>query len=134
MPYTINQTNNVLNIAERQYGTGHEIKFTKFTSCIGVVGAVNGNQNARGVHLSISDGTSLFDGGAVQQVTAIFVGATQIKILGQIAYWTNPANGVAAAYAQLVQALGVQPDDIYQLDDGVYGAEIDNGVLELTFG
>jgi hypothetical protein len=35
MPYTIRETTNPLEIEEREYASGPEIKFTKFTSCIG---------------------------------------------------------------------------------------------------
>ena len=37
MPYTITETTNPLKIEERECASGPEIKFTKFTSCIGVV-------------------------------------------------------------------------------------------------
>ncbi|MBP2294993.1 hypothetical protein [Azospirillum rugosum] len=133
MPYTIQATNAVMAISEREYGTAQRIQFTQFTSCIGVLGVVNGE--ARGVHLSISDqNQDLFDAQAVEQVVALFPGAEQIKIIGQIALWTNPDNRVSAAYDQMVQELNVAQDQIYPMSDGVYGAEISEGELQLTFG
>jgi hypothetical protein len=132
MPYTIQPAANVMAINERESGTANEIRFTRFTSCIGVLGVVGGQ--VRGVHLSISDqNQNLFDNAAVGQVVALFAGATQLKLIGQVAYWENPANGVATAYAGLVAQLSIPADDIYQLTDGVYGGKMDGADLEITY-
>jgi len=37
MPYTLSKTADLMKIAEQEYGSGPEIKFTAFTSCIGVL-------------------------------------------------------------------------------------------------
>ncbi|MFC7331800.1 hypothetical protein [Rhodocista pekingensis] len=133
MPYVLAPGANAQAIAEREYASDpQQVMFTAFTSCIGVLSLRNGQ--VTGVHLSISapDG-SLFDNAAADQVVAAVGAWQQIKVIGQIAFWENPANGVSAAFAYLIQQLNVPQDDLYPLADGTYGGENDNGTLELTY-
>lgn len=133
MPYTLTPAQDTMAIAEREFGTASpQVQFTTFTSCVGVLSLRNGA--VTGVHLSITapDGT-LFDDGAANQVAQIIGPWDQIKVIGRITYWENPANGVAAAFAHMLQILAVPPDNLYQLADGIYGGEDDNGTLEITY-
>lgn len=51
MPYELNKRTDALNIEERQYSSGPEIKFTHFSSCIGVIAKKGAELTA--VYLSI---------------------------------------------------------------------------------
>ncbi|MGO4261390.1 hypothetical protein [Lysobacter sp. TAB13] len=139
MPYQINYTNQPLAIAECQYGSANAVpplqgqqiqptvKFTNFTSCIGVIGASNNGAQAIGIHLVIVDGAgNVFSAADVPTVTALLVGFQQnLCIVGQVGVWQD---NVGAAYAALAQALGNPP--ILDNGDGLYGAGFNNvGVL-----
>ncbi|WP_114392041.1 hypothetical protein [Oleisolibacter albus] len=133
MPYILTPAQDTMAIAEREFGTSSpQVQFTLFTSCIGVLSLRNGA--VTGVHLSITaeDGT-LFDDAAANQVAQIIGQWDQIKVIGRIDYWENPANGVTAAFNNMLQLLGVPPDNLYQLADGIYGGEDDGGTLEITY-
>lgn len=138
MPYTLNPAANAMAIAEREYGSAQNaIQFTAFTSCIGVV-SMTGNV-ITGVHLSISDQNGqLFTDATVPLVMAA-LGAdyTDAFIIGRIAFWENPENGVSQAYDKLVQQVRagaqLQNFNTYPLGDGTYGADIQQGRLSPTF-
>lgn len=122
-------------IGECQYASyNQEIKFTAFTSCVGI-GYLAGNGQVFGVHLPIAlpDGSyfSVDDVTSVrQQLQAIGYRAGTGLLLGQITYWTN---SVPEAYAVLVQQCGIAADRCYQFDDGIYGVELVDGALQPTY-
>lgn len=134
MPYALILAGNPMAIAECEYGAAGAIKFTPFTSCIGVLAKVQGQNQVIGVHLVMVDAAdNTFTAADVplvtQALTALNYDPTTVLIIGQIAYWENSA---AAAYNALVVALN--PADTYQLADGTYGATIDaSGDIELTY-
>ncbi|SDR14538.1 hypothetical protein [Pseudovibrio sp. Tun.PSC04-5.I4] len=120
----------VMAIAEREVGSGDgEIKFTGFSSCIGIV--VRENNKVRGVHLAVvkPDGNP-FNKEDAAKVLASLGTYTEAFIVGQIGVWTNPANLVSDAYKVLEDGVqsGISEGGIYnayELGQGVYGAEID---------
>lgn len=136
MPYHIVQAPDVLAIPEEQFGVAQTIQFTKFTSCIGVLAKVKGANQVIGIHLVMVGLDGSFNDGGVNAVMAVLnannYDPTTAIILGQIAYWQTPSNGVSASYQQLVNQL--RPVQTYQLADGYYGATVDaNGDIELTY-
>ena len=53
MPYELFPANDELKIAEQEYASGPKIKFTAFTSCIGVI--AKEGATLTGVHLVMVD-------------------------------------------------------------------------------
>jgi hypothetical protein len=127
----LNQAANVMVIEEREWGTGQPIQFTKFTSCIGVLAKVAGQNQVIGIHLSILDENgNVFTAAVVPQITGVLAGQgydnTTCQIFGMIDIWENE---LPAAYGALVAALNnpVQA----QREDGTYQVAIVNGAIKI---
>ena len=81
MPYTLNHAGNAMQIREREYATGNPVRFTAFTSCLGLMAwAADENENAiRAVHLSLlNENDQPFDEDAVGQVLTRLLDYRQI--------------------------------------------------------
>ena len=133
MPYVLNPAANAMAIGECEWGTAGTIQFTKFTSCVGVLAKVVGANNVIGIHLVMVDGNgNTFSAADVALVTNVLTAQnydnTTCMIIGQIAYWTESNN---AAYTALFNALNNPAT--YQFGDGVYGATIAGGAIEITY-
>ncbi|MGB0523419.1 MAG: hypothetical protein ACPGJS_10695 [Flammeovirgaceae bacterium] len=131
MPYNLSQGGNAMAIAEQEYATAGEIKFTAFTSCIGIIS--RDKTKITGIHLVIigKDKTP-FNDNVIPEIVRILGSYDQVWVIGSTGIWENPANGVSAAYEKLIKAL--KNPSIYPLADGTYGAKLDeDGDLELTY-
>ncbi|HEY2068998.1 MAG TPA: hypothetical protein VGG48_05545 [Rhizomicrobium sp.] len=118
MAYTFKKADHPLFIGEREYDTASDIRFTLFTSCIGV--AVQNGQKVTGVHLSIygTDGDK-FDNTAAAEVAKLLGDKyEQALILGKVEIWEKQ---VYNAYTYLKSLLLVKPA-IVGGPDGIYGA------------
>jgi hypothetical protein len=131
MAYELTQATQVLAIAEQEYGTANEVRFTRFTSCIGLLG-VNG-PNVTGVHLvAVSNQGTPFDQDVAADAVAALGAFTQVVILGTTNSWgTEPALSVPFAYlvGRLTQN-GVPPS-VWNFADGIYGGRVDNGTFQI---
>ena len=132
MAYILSEATNIMGIKEREFGTGNEIKFTAFTSCIGVVVIGNGGGGVTGVHLALTgtDGSNFGPAAAAAVLEKLPSHNTSI-VIGRISYWKDGANGARAGYNALVGGLAGMTE--YQFADGVYGAMIDGGAIEITY-
>ena len=134
MPYTLNQAANSMAIAEREWGVGQTIQFTHFTSCIGVLAKVKGQNEVIGVHLVLIDNQSNpFTAEVVTLINSVLTSRNYdpatVIIIGQIAYWEKSAT---VPYQTLLNTL--PPVSTYQLGDGTYGATVNTaGQIELTY-
>ncbi|QUS54350.1 hypothetical protein [Pseudovibrio brasiliensis] len=126
---SLQEAKDVMAIAEREVGCAErEIKFTGFSSCIGVT--VRDGTKVKGVHLALikPDGNPFNKDDAAKVLTSLGT-YSEAMIFGQIVFWKNPANQVADAFKVLEEGLkaGATKEDGYkdfQFDDGEYGAEI----------
>ena len=60
MPYTISKATDPLKINEQEYASATKIKFTAFTSCIGVIAKMGATLTA--IHLvMVANDESIFD-------------------------------------------------------------------------
>lgn len=133
MPYVFEQAANDQAVAEYEYANVAELKFTAFTSCIGI-GYKSGQNSVFGLHLVIKDeeGNTF----TVQDIATIEAVLQQYSIqpetgivLGSITAWKA---SIPDAYQQLIEQLGITNQ--YQLRDGVYGLKLDDeGDLEITY-
>ncbi len=132
MAYILSEASNIMGIEEREYGSGKEIKFTTFTSCIGVVVIGNGGGGLTGVHLALTgtDGSKFGPAAAAAVLEKLPAHNTSI-VIGRISYWKDGANGAKAGYNTLVGGLAGMTE--YQFADGIYGATIDGGAIEITY-
>lgn len=70
--YPVTQTTDLLAIAECKYAIGAKLKFTKFTSCLGLFCKVSGKDEVIGIHLVLVDGNdhkfTIADVPAIRQI------------------------------------------------------------------
>ncbi len=155
MPYNFIKARNALAIDTQEYATAAEIRFTTFTSCIGVIARKGTMLTA--VHL-VQAGTSkyypdptakyaeYFSPNNASQVINVIVGKPfdEIKIIGHVSSWNNVRNQAHAGFQKLLAEAGIQePRDGVSLDEipqlgsfgeGVYGAKIGtDGKIEITY-
>ena len=136
MPYIIKETSSPLKIEERECASGPKIKFTTFTSCIGVI--AKKGEKLTAVHLSIyAEDGSIFEANDVPKVIDCLPDKPDtITLFGCLNVWQNPANGmVQAAFEKLAsQLMPLAKYQQYPREDGTYGAEIDDaGEIKITF-
>jgi hypothetical protein len=135
MPYNFEPAANVLDIRERQHATAAQIQFSAFTSCIGVI-AKNGPM-LTAVHLVMvaPDGTRFNRVTATRVIHEILPDQYEcVKIIGCIAWWTNPANEVLSAFDTLRgQIRSLELVQLYPFAAGTYGADAIGAEIELTF-
>jgi hypothetical protein len=130
MAYNLTQAPQVMDIAEQQYGAANEIRFTTFTSCIGLIG-LNG-QNVSGVHLvAVSNQGTPFDQTAADAAVAALGPYTEIIILGHTNSWG--VGPLAVPFAYMVGRLttpAIVPN-VMNFADGIYGARVNNGTFQI---
>jgi hypothetical protein len=128
--YQFRQAHNLAKVAEQEYGTGPEIMFTTFTSCIGLLGFVGASQTpgyrCTGVHLvMVSDKDKVFDPSVANRAAALLGVRERTVIIGCVDLW---AANVPAGYQELVYIL--DHPTIIQGDDGLYGGRVYRGVFQ----
>ena len=101
MPYTITEAADPLNIREAEFASATEIKFTTFTSCIGVIAKKGATLTA--VHLVMLDKHDIkFTATDVSTVVDVLPGAPDaVTIIGHISLWEIPKNQLVAAFQKL---------------------------------
>jgi len=133
MSYKFNKAGNPMSIKEQEYGSGSEIKFTKFTSCIGVIAKKYDVLHA--VHLVMKGKDGIFDSAAAIDVVGLLPSLPEkVTIFGCIALWQNPENGVDKAFQKLLASIkSVEKYQQYTFGEGIYGAKIDGKDIEITY-
>jgi len=116
-------------IAEREYASAEEIKFTPFTSCIGVIAKEGATLTA--VHLTVLDDKEhkfcTID--AARVIGCLPTKPDKVKIVGCIDVWLHPDNKVQAAFEKLTGSL----KNLQTLNwgDGTYGAKINGAEIDV---
>ena len=131
MPYEIIQATNPLQIKEREYASAAEIKFTRFTSCIGVISKKGPTLTA--VHLVIISG-DIF-GSDANDVPTVLGQLPEprdtVTIVGCMDVWQNPVNGavLVAAFQKLTGSF----KKLTKLNwgDGTYRAKIEGDAIKV---
>lgn len=134
MPYKLREASNGLSIKEQEYASAAEIKFTMFTSCIGVIAKKDSSLTA--VHLVMkADDDSIFDANAAVNVLALLPKSPDaVTIFGCCSLWENPQNNVVAGFQKLVGSLkSVTKYQQHTFGQGSYGAQIDGSDIEITY-
>ena len=134
MPYELVEGTNPLQIKEREYASAAEIKFTPFTSCIGVISKKGPTLTA--VHLVIIAG-DIF-GSDANDVPAVLGQLPEprdaVTIVGCIDVWQNPLNGneLVAAFQKLTGSF----KKLTKLNwgDGTYRAKIEGDAIKVFRG
>ncbi|MDE1146990.1 MAG: hypothetical protein PW843_10255 [Azospirillaceae bacterium] len=132
MSYTLRLAANVLKIAEKEWGKAGEIKFTLFTSCIGIVAKKAGSNEVIGVHLVMTDDQHEFftDGDAddvKRQFDTYGADASTIEFIGEIGTWESSRPN---PYKRLVAL--IKPVAKKDLGEGTYGAKLTNGKVVIV--
>lgn len=133
MAYTITFQKDPLKIGEREKGeSNNEVRFTKFTSCIGILSL--SNNLLQGIHLVLTNDSNqiLTVEDANQILTHVPNNCTQIKLIGQISVWETSAPGPLETIQQGLKGKTNDYDE-YPLANGTYGGKIDGNEIELTY-
>ncbi|MET0752492.1 MAG: hypothetical protein ABWZ66_03935 [Pyrinomonadaceae bacterium] len=127
MAYVLAPAANVMAIAEREFGAAAEIRFTGFSSCIGVI-ARQGN-NVTGVHLSMmAPDETWFNVQAAADTVAALGGYHQVVVIGQLQMWED-TQPVTEGYQSLIDQLTAPI--FSEQDDGNYGGRVNNGTFQI---
>ena len=129
MPYTITPAGNILAISEREVGVGATIRFTGFSSCIGVIALDGANLTA--VHLSLraADDTPFKLAAANKALAALGDTYSKALIMGCVDVWEDPATGVTQGYQFLKSNLN--NFSRLNLAEGAYGATVNGTAIKL---
>jgi hypothetical protein len=127
MPYNFAAAGNVLQIAEQQYGTAGTVRFTGFTSCIGLL-ARNGG-NVTGVHLvMVAADNTPFDNAAANAAVGLLGGYGAVAVIGQTGMW---ADNLPGPYNHLIGLL--HNPAIIDTNDGTYGGRVSGAGVFQTY-
>jgi len=134
--YRLSRAGNILTIAEREYGIGNEIKFTTFTSCLGVMSKVRTEGNIIGVHLGLLSSDSAITPQDVGQVKWLLdrynYDTTSTVIIGAISVWERSAPDVLR---RLFKDLGLHRNHprVHAMGDYTWGGRITGNEVEITY-
>lgn len=124
MSYNFYPASNVMKIAEQQYGTDNEVRFTIFTSCIGLL--AKNNNHVTGVHLvMLSENETLFDNTVADDAVKLIGQYQQVVVIGQTNMWDDNLN---KSYQYLIGKL--RNPVIIDKNDGTYGGRLNNNIFQ----
>jgi hypothetical protein len=132
VPYKLSKASNPLTIAEREYASAATIKFTTFTSCIGVIAKEGDTLTA--VHLVATTGKDhVCNANDIAKVLGRLPKKPDaVTIVGCIDVWENQANGkvLVGAFQKLTGSLQNFTKDYRGA--GTYGARIENNKIVVS--
>lgn len=128
--YTLHRAHyGALMIREQEYATGPKVRFTNFTSCIGIV--VKNGASLTGVHLvmdSLDDNSMFGEEGVTNVIQVLGVRYEKGVIVGFTGSWSR-----IPAYTSLKQKLPNLTEDQREYPGYRWGAEIDeNNEIAIT--
>lgn len=129
MPYTYTPALNPLAVAEQGFSTDPETRFTRFTSCIGLLVNHEGMNadNVTAIHLvMVSDDGTVFNNQAADNAVALLGDYQQVVVIGETDLWEDNLPG---PYSHLLSQL-THPI-VMQRGDGIYGGRILNGQFQV---
>ena len=131
--YPVTKAANQKAVAECEYGVGAEVKFTKFTSCLGVFCKIKNTSKVIGVHLVLVDGKGVeFKAKDVPSIKKILEdnGAELDTgwVVGCLDKWSG--NIKTEFYKMFEDDTGSR---IMDKGDGVYSALVKDSAVKVTF-
>lgn len=127
MPYILHPAPNAMVIRERQYAVGNPVRFSAFTSCLGLMAWATDENVIRAVHLSLLDENDHpFDDDAVGEVLTRLLDYRLVVVVGHVTAWTAR---LPNAYRRLIGQL--RNPHIIDAADGIYGGQIAGGNFQL---
>ena len=131
MPYTYTPAQDPMAVAEQGFSTDPEIRFTPFTSCIGLLAShadINVD-DVTAIHLVMvgADGT-IFNNLAADNAVALLGAYRQVVVIGSTTSWARQP-GLNGAFQHLIGLL--DHPIIMDRDDGTYGGRIHAGQFQI---
>lgn len=131
--YPVTQTSDLTAIAECKYAVGTKLKFTKFTSCLGLFCKVENKEEVIGVHLVLIDGNDhRFSTADIPAIKKILTdNNAQLDtgwVVGCLDNWPGPIKN--SFYELFADAGG---ERILDKNAGFYSAEVDGNDVKVTF-
>jgi len=124
MAYVFAQAQDVMRIEEQEYGSGNAIRFSAFTSCIGLI--ARHDDQVTGVHLvMLSNDDSPFDNNAANAAVNLLPPYTEVVVIGQANMW---ADNLPGPYNHLLGLLN--NPIVIDVNDGTYGGRVAGGVFQ----
>ncbi len=125
MPFK--QAKDIHNIQEMEYGTGKEIKFSPFDSCIGLIG--KSGSEVTGVHLVLFSSEGMIDAKTAELAVHQLGSCTQLAIVGLTDIWRDTAED---AWGVLKTA--VATGTIVRTGKGTFAARVSDSALQYHDG
>ncbi|KJE34939.1 hypothetical protein UF64_09495 [Thalassospira sp. HJ] len=123
MAFAYTEAQSAQAVAELQWAKADKIMFTKFTSCIGLMGIKD--DQVIGVHLPLRDDHNAVTNDDIDAAIALLDGVVNPVIIGAISAWKASASDV---FTHLVDTLN--PVEQYPYGDGIYGGSVDDGRVQ----
>lgn len=131
--YSITETPHLTAIAECQYAVGDKLKFTKFTSCLGLFCKIKGSTKLVGIHLVLFDENDVpFTEADVAKVKTILEKCDAEWntgwLVGCLDYWTPE---IIDLFLKIFE--DPKQERVKNCDSGFYSAEVINQAVMVTF-
>ncbi len=124
MTYRFSPAHDPMDIKEQEYQSAKEVRFSKFTSCIGVL--AKNDEIVTGVHLVIwSKDETRFDDAAARETVALLSRYQQVVVIGHTDLWES---NLREQYKYLLSL--IKGPHIINTNDGVYGGRVHNGTFQ----
>ena len=135
MAYDLTRAGKAMVINECEYACAEEVKFTPFTSCIGILAKKKGEKKVIGIHLVLIDKDDHpFDRAAAGKVMDVLRAEgyddKDVWLIGSLDTWASDPRS-KDGYAELVAQL--KPTEEHTWGDGTYGGVIDGDKVEVTY-
>lgn len=131
--YSLTETTNLTAIAECQYAIGDKLKFTKFTSCLGLFCKIKDSTKLIGIHLVLFDENdvpfTLADVATVRTVLENWDAELETGwVVGCLDFWSSE---IKSAFLEIFG--DIDRERILNSDSGFYSAEVANQAVVVTF-
>lgn len=123
MAFSFSEADDPQAVAEREWAKADTVMFTKFTSCIGLMGIKD--SKVIGVHLPLRDADNLVTTGDIDSAIGLLDGAQNPVVIGAVSAWKASVSDV---YDHLVATL--TPVEEYSYGDGTYGGSVNGDKVQ----
>ncbi|MEM7157055.1 MAG: hypothetical protein AAF799_29655 [Myxococcota bacterium] len=127
MSFELSQTLITNYIEELEWGTAAQVAFSRFDSCMGLLGR-RGN-NVTGVHLVMA-ADRFFDDQAAALAASVVLDCNEVAVIGNVNTWAGNLPGPFNVMRQLIGGAWSLKTDRGR---GNYGGRVQGGVLQYSY-
>lgn len=126
MSFELTQTMMTDHIAELQWGSAPEVKFTYFDSCLGLLG--RDGSDIIGAHLVMAK-QDFFDDEAAALAASVVLSCSEVAVIGNVQLWESSVPGPFQIMARLI---GRAWRPMTDRGRGTYGGRINAGRVQYS--